>query len=57
MDDYTVIVDDGQYSGAAFYFDCEDEVFSFLQTCFKTADTRDILIKMRPLNYEVKNGD
>lgn len=56
MVDYTVIVDDDQYSGAVFYFDCEDEVFSFLQTCFKTSDTRDILIKMRTFDKENIEG-
>lgn len=44
---YTVLVDEGQNTGARFIFYQRHELMKFIETCFNTDIERDLQIEMR----------
>lgn len=55
--EYTVIVDDGQCTGAKFTFFNQHQLTDFIITCLSTSIERYIQIKKEVLEEEEQNGD
>ena len=53
---YTVIVDEGQCTGARFNFLERDEVIDFIDLCFDTEIERDLQISMKIIEEDCEDA-